>query len=349
MRIENSRGSAGRPRPALVQLALLAAAACAGEVGPGTADGVAGSGAGWDAGASGAAGAVAGWGAGASGAAGAAGGHDVVCEPETGACACIAIGMLGRLPTYGAVPGQDDTAALQAWLNEKSTAEVEVYTSHNPLTPEFLVQYDVLILQALEDREGGPYWSYTPSDLANLEAWVRNGGGVVTMTGYGGRPEEIEPTNQLLAFTGMSYNGDDTLTTCPDSCCYCVGNSVPASGWDPAHPVAANIGAVGAFHGRSVNPGPDGQVVGSQGGMVFGATVEVGQGRVFMFADEWVSYTSQWTGEGVANDCNSDPNHSCYGTSAATSYQVPQFWYNAILWASGDPPCFRIDESTIIL
>jgi hypothetical protein len=113
--------------------------------------------------------------------------------------------------------------------------------------------------------------------------------------------------------------------------------------------VSANLNAVGAYHGRSISPGPDGQVVGSHQGMVFGATVQVGQGRVFMFADEWVSYTSQWTGQGVQSDCNVDPNHSCYGTSAATSYQVPQFWYNAILWASGDRPCFHIEEPTIII
>jgi len=147
----------------------------------------------------------------------------------------------------------------------------------------------------------------------------------------------------------MSYNSDDFLYTCPDGCCYCVGNSVPASGWDAAHPISANISAVGAFHGRSVNPGPDGEVVGSQEGKVIGATVQLGQGRVFMFADEWVSYTSQWTGEGVANDCNDDPNHSCYGTSADSTYQVPQFWYNAILWASGDRPCFSIDDLSIII
>ena len=105
-------------------------------------------------------------------------GGNVVCDPVTGECSCIRIGMLGRLPSYGAVPGQDNTAALQAWLNEKSTAEVDVHTTAVALTPEFLGQYDVLILQALEDQEGGPQWSYTPAAAANLEAWVRNGGGL---------------------------------------------------------------------------------------------------------------------------------------------------------------------------
>jgi hypothetical protein len=68
-----------------------------------------------------------------------------------------------------------------------------------------------------------------------------------------------------------------------------------------------------------------------------------------MFTDEWVTYTSQWTGEGVGEDCTTyDVNHTCYNVSAETSYQVPQFWYNAILWASGDPTCFTIDEPSIV-
>ena len=106
--------------------------------------------------------------------------------------------------------------------------------------------------------------------------------------------------------------------------------------------------AVGAFHGRSVNAPAGAEIVASQGALVYGATVQVDNGRVFMFADEWVSYTSQWTGAGVADDCMNDPNHSCYGTSAATSYQVPQFWYNAIVWVSGGIDCFDIEEPTIV-
>ncbi len=273
----------------------------------------------------------------------------VVCDPHTGACSCITIGMLGRLPSYGAVPGQDDTAALQAWLNEKSTAAVDVHTRDTELTSAFLHQYDVLILQALEDREGGPYWTYSSSEIDNLQAWVENGGGLVSLMGYGAQSAEIEPTNQLLSFTGMSYNLDDILATCPNDCCYCVGSSVPATGWNSDHPISANITAVGAFHGRSINATQESEIVALQDGDVIGATVQIGQGRVFVFADEWVSYTSQWTGEGVANDCSGDPNNPCYGTSAESIYQVPQFWYNALLWVSGNPECFRIEERSIIL
>lgn len=261
---------------------------------------------------------------------------------------CIRVGMLGRLPSYGAVPGMDNTAALQQWLNARSSAVVEVFTTDTELTPEFLASYDVLILQALEEREGGPYWSFTPAEVANFEAWVRAGGGLVTLTGYGANAQEVNPTNQLLAFSGLSYATDDVLGTCPDNDCCCASNSVPLAGWNPEHPIGANMTRVGAFHGRSVL-GAGAEIVVSQGNTVYGATKTFGDtGRVFVFCDEWVSYTSQWDGTG-AETCEMDPAHNlCVGRTAQVYYQVPQFWYNALKWASGNEGCFDIDDDTIV-
>jgi hypothetical protein len=252
--------------------------------------------------------------------------------------------MLGRLPTYGAVPGKDDTSALQTWLNTNSTASVRVFTINTPLTAGFLRNYDLLILQALEDREGGDYWEYTADEISNLQKWVSAGGGVIGLTGYGAKATEVKPINNLLSFTGLSYNMDDVITNCPNGCCYCVGNSVPITGWNDRHPIANRVRAVGGFHGRSINVPAGGETVVSQGTTVLGATVKVGKGRVFVFADEWVTYTSQWTGEGITQDCRHIQNDSCSGVTAANLYQVPLFWYNAIRWVSGDRPCFQIKK-----
>jgi hypothetical protein len=260
---------------------------------------------------------------------------------------CLRIGMLGRLPTYGAVPGMDSTAALQQWLNSNSTAVVAAQVTDTPLTADFLAQYDLLIIQALEAREGGPYWQLDATERDAFEAWVRAGGGVITLTGYGANPNEVDPTNQLVAFTGLSYAKDDIWMTgsCPDNDCCCTSNSVPVTGWTD-HTIAANITRVGAFYGRSVLG--DGDVV-AQGPTVYGATKQVDMGRVFLFADEWVTYTSQWDGTGAAT-CATDPAHNlCVGRLAPEFYQVPQFWYNAIKWASGDRECFDFDEDIPIV
>ena len=260
---------------------------------------------------------------------------------------CVRIGLFGRPPSYGAMQGgTDSTDALQSWLNAhvKAGTTVDVVTKDTELTADFLGKYDVILLQALEEREGGPYWSFSAAELAAFEGWVRGGGGVIALTGYGGQPQEVNPTNQLLAFTGMSFNTDDAFAQCPDNCCYCAGSSIPVHGWHADHPIAANLTAVGAFHGRTIAPG-DAEIVAAEGPATYGATKSLDAGRAFFFFDEWVTYSSQWAQTGGAGaftpdaSC-SDVNNVCYGRTPAAGYQVPQFWYNVLKWASGAPDCF---------
>jgi len=118
---------------------------------------------------------------------------------------------------------------------------------------------------------------------------------------------------------------------------------LPLAGWEAAHPISAHLTAVGAFHGRSI-VATGAEVVASVAGKVYGATRQLDAGRVFTFCDEWVTYTSQWDGTG-AETCATDPAHNlCTGRTADVYYQVPQFWYNAIRWASGDKDCFYIED-----
>jgi hypothetical protein len=283
--------------------------------------------------------------------------RDLRCDENGQNCVCINIGMFGRLGTYGAVPGMDSNAALEAWLDANSSAAADTMLTKPTLTAEFLANYDVIILQALESLEGaGQQWQFSADEIAAFEAWVRAGGGVISLMGYGAYPDEAGPTNALLAFTGLQYSGltgpGDTADpdTCPNECCYCLGNSIATTGWDATHPISANITAVGAFWGRSITMGANTQLVAKVGSKTFGATAQVDAGRVFAFHDEWVTYTSQWDGTGLEDDCRdiTDPNHSCLDVHPSTEYQVPQFWYNSLRWASGDVACFDINNDDII-
>jgi hypothetical protein len=276
------------------------------------------------------------------------------CDATGMNCTCINVALIGRLGSYGATPGADGTASMETWLNDNSNGDAATILNKPTLNEEFLSQYDVVILQALENAEGaGQQWQFSAEELAAFEAWVRAGGGVVALTGYGGLPDEVTPTNQLLTFSGLQYAGlsgpGDTMNpgTCPDECCYCNGNSIPSTGWDANHPISANVTAVGAFYGRSITVPANGAVVAQAGGVVLGATVEVDMGRVFMFHDEWVTYNSQWTGADITDDCRTtDPNHSCYNRHPLNDYQVPQFWYNAIRWVS-NRECFDADDPLV--
>jgi len=289
--------------------------------------------------------------------------RDPRCDDQ-GNCSCINIGMIGRNGTYGAVPGEDSNSALVAWLNENSSAAAQSHLTKPTLTTEFLADYDVLILQALETpnppgADGmevlGTQWQFSADESAALEAWVRAGGGIIALTGYGRFPEEAAPSNALLAFSGLQYagltgSGDTAIEgSCPNECCYCYGASIPSTGWIATHPISANLTAVGAYYGRSIAAPATAEVVARTGTTTLGATVQADAGRVFMFHDEWVTYTSQWDGTDLVDDCRTEqPNHSCYDKHPANDYQVRQFWYNALKWASGDAACFDIRDPEII-
>jgi hypothetical protein len=269
---------------------------------------------------------------------------------DAGECTCINIASIGRTATYGL--GEDNTDAFVTWLNDNSSAAVDLHIIKPTLSMDFLLNYDVIILQALEDDEYGALWTFTADEAAALAQWVEAGGGLITLMGYGADAHEVEPTNFLLQFANIAYNRDDPFTTCPDNLCYCWGNSISVVGLDPSHPVSANISLLPLFHGRSIDA-PDGTVIGQSDGIVYAVGQQVGNGRIFAFADEWVTYTSQWLGTGQTQEINTyDP---CYDETngwmmtADKVFQVAQFWYNAILWAAPLMECeFRIEDPNIV-
>jgi hypothetical protein len=264
----------------------------------------------------------------------------------------VRIASIGQPAHYGvAGPNSDNTTALTTWLNSKSSAAVDMYVTHPVLTAGFLGKYDVLIVQWLTDSNTGPYWTFGDDEVAALGTWVNEGGGLITLSGYDSNPEEVVPLNRLLSFSDISYNMEDVLAACPASgsnLCYCWGNSVPLGGWT-AGPIGKNVTEVGALHGRSINPG-SAMVDCSDASHVYAAHEVVGKGRVAAYTDEWVTYSSQWLGTSPVNNAAmyTDRNNPCYGKSAASVFQVPQFWYNVIGWAASTKCMFTIQDPGII-
>jgi|GEM_PF-1008670 len=269
-----------------------------------------------------------------------------VMTPEGVVCTCQKLASFGALGVFGAVPGADGTEALGKWLNEKSTVSSTYYPVKPELTREFLSGYDLILLQNLQG------WSFSPDEVAEFEAWVRGGGGVIALAGYSDNGNEVLPTNELLAFSDVQYAGisgaGDTVPVTNDSCAYCFGNAAVQAGFS-GHPIGENVNAVGAFWGRSIDAGTAGSVVASDGDKVYGATASVGAGRVFAFHDEWVTYVSQWGGDYLQNDCRTfEASHACFGRHPTADFQIPQFWFNTLLWASGDAQCVNIDDPAVI-
>jgi hypothetical protein len=267
------------------------------------------------------------------------------------ACTCTTVGVavLGKPGKWGPVKGADSTTALQDWLNGNSagTARVDNFTDRKTLTSDFLAPYNVIVLQSLsDDSDTGPWWSYSADEAAAFQHWIEGGGGVVSLTGYSSG-DEIAPVNQLLGFSGVTYNNDGIWGTCADSqVCTCAGSNT-ISDWVTTDPVISKVSTgvtfVGFQNGRSVSVPTDGHVAAKVDGKPVLVGKLAGQGRVLAFGDEWITYTSQWTGAG--NPKASDP--SCQGNLPQDKYQMAQFWYNMIRWVQPNSACFTIVDSTI--
>jgi len=287
----------------------------------------------------------------------------MVCD-STGKCSCINIAEFGQTGTFG-LQGQDGTTAFQDWLNSKSTAQVDVYATRTTLTPDLLSKYQVIILQDLTDTVAygaqSAFWNYSADEVAAVSDWVQNkGGAIISLTGYfSDNSYEIGPTNQLLAFSGISYNGDDIIqqSECPvdpvknQPLCYCWGNSIPITAWNTNEQMTQNISAIGAFRGRSISAPSGASIFATFNGKNVAVGAKVGAGRVFAFADEWVTYNSQWNDTTLTQPAANydDPYNPCYGKKPSQEFQIPQFWFNSISWCQPVvAKCFKIEEPTIV-
>jgi hypothetical protein len=157
---------------------------------------------------------------------------------------------------------------------------------------------------------------------------------------------EIGPVNQLMAPFGISFGSDTTYVQndCPNppSLCYCAYGSIPFETWvtDAVPDITKNLQKIGVFMGRPITcTGSDCLVVATNTvdnvpSKTVGVAKQVGNGRVFAWGDEWVTYTSQW---GLTPDPQYDDAvkyAQCVGYTPHTSYTVPQFWYNVFRWVA---------------
>jgi hypothetical protein len=260
-------------------------------------------------------------------------------------CQCIRIASIGHEGIWGACgQGGDTTSALVSWLNTQSTATVDAYDTTKPtLTPAFLAQYNVILLQWLRDvsdaGSDGALWQFTADEVSALSAWVNAGGGLIVLSGYDGDGQEVTPTNTLLSFTAFTYNMDGTYGS-DYAGGSCWGGASGLTGWSGAAPISSHITEVGIQNGRSISVASGSSATvdcpcTNGNSNTCAAHQDIGSGHVFVFTDEWVTYTSQWAGTSpcIASTCMTTP---------ATAFQVPQFWYNAIRYAASSAQCFTI-------
>lgn len=205
-------------------------------------------------------------------------------------CPCLRIATLG----YPGTRKKGDI--FTDWLDEKLPQGV-VHLESAVLTSNVLAAHQVLVIQDVRYEEAGVQGvgsgigrEYTSSEVAALQRWVEQGGGLLTLTGYA-FTTELGNINRLLAPLGLSYSSEHLFN---DDLA-----SVPVSRWEK-HPITDGVGGTGdvggvgsvggvrAYGGYQVNGGTS---IASIDAYSIGNVREVGLGRVFAWGDESISYT----------------------------------------------------------
>lgn len=217
-------------------------------------------------------------------------GHDGICD-------CLRIATLGVKGQWGA------GNVFAQWLNGKSTAGA-VDLAAQTLTPALLGGYQVIVAQDLSAIGR----TYSAAEITALGDWVKAGGGLLTLIGYGDASERAN-ANAILATFGMSYAAAPILAKQG-------GSTIPVTTW-VAHPVTSGILKIGVDNGYETQG--SGTTVATEQSLKLLQVKEVSSGKVIAWGDEWITYDSEW--------------------SAHPDYQVERFWLNMIKWMTPAKEC----------
>lgn len=223
-------------------------------------------------------------------------GNGIIDEVDVGGdgvCDCLLIATLGIPGAHG------DGDVFATWLNERSDTGATSLTDQ-VLTAELLEPFQVIVVQDLRGRE------YAESEVAALRGWIEAGGGLMTLIGYGDRTERTN-VNTLLEPSGLRYGETPILAGSP---------TVPITTWH-THPVSEEVMEVGVDNGYEVEG--SGEVIAEEGEFVVLRGATLGEGKVLVWGDEWITYDSEWTGH--------------------PEYQLERFWLNAIKWLTPATEC----------
>jgi hypothetical protein len=193
-------------------------------------------------------------------------------EAPAAACTPLGIGILGKPGAYN--PGDFDR-----WLVASGAGVQRLQTTPDePLTEATLAPFDVVVLDWLRR-------DYAPAEAATFAAWVTAGGGALSMSGYDNAAADDWHANSLLAPLGVAYGGPLL--------------SGPVTDFAP-HPITAGLTSVVFKGGYAVSDlGATASArtpiafLSTAGGVVtVGQAIELGDGRAFVWGDEWIEFLS---------------------------------------------------------
>jgi uncharacterized membrane protein len=198
-----------------------------------------------------------------------------------GVCDCLSIALVGN-------EGANPSSEFQTYLQDLGTTTVRINSVvmndiNDPLTPVVLDKYDIVIFDWLQRN-------YTPEEATHVRAWIEDGGGLMTMTGFTNVQYVADRPNAVISTMGLSYNTSKGFF------------SGPVTQFAP-HPINMGLTSLTFAGGLYIDVVNDGVGVnttimtlnpGQQGVVPVGVVQDRVKGRLFVFGDEWVEFDSQW-------------------------------------------------------
>jgi predicted nucleic acid-binding Zn-ribbon protein len=221
---------------------------------------------------------------------------------KDGICDCLNIATVGIPGTWG------EGNVFSEWLSERSSMEI-INLADGILDDATLEPFQVIVFLNVGEGEDGINRQYGEEEVAALNRWIQAGGGIMTLIGYADYPEEVDNINRLLSPYGIYY---DTVPILQKQ----GQDTVPITGWT-AHPTTEGINAVGVDNGYEVMG--LGTLLATESTLDVARVVTSGEGNIFVWGDEWISYDSEWV--------------------EMTEYQVERFWLNIFKWLTPEDEC----------
>jgi len=205
-----------------------------------------------------------------------------------------------RIATLGE-PGVHPSDIFDNWL-DKTGEKGAVALKDKVLTTSLLSPYKMIVVR---DVKAGH--AYSTAEVTVLRKWVEAGGGLMTLSGFGGTDENVN-VNRLLAPYGMSYGSTLVL--------YGGGTTLAVNSW-VKHPVTTGVTRVGFDNGYEVFG--TATTIASEGGYNIFKAKNLGAGHVLAWGDEWIMFDTEW--------------------SAHPDYQVKLLWQNIVDWFNPGAGC----------
>lgn len=211
-----------------------------------------------------------------------------------GVCDCIRVTVLGD-------PSVDEGAhVLDTWLKLRAVVPLR-RLGRDMLTAAVLADTDVLVVEDLSQLGR----VFAAPETTDLEAFVRAGGGLFVLAGYG---RSIDNANILLASFGLGLNPPDPLAP--------QGVETSVDTWSK-HPVSEGVSNVIVIDSQATRG--LGAELARAGTVEVARVLEADSGRVLVWGDDFIADYGTWR--------------------ARSDLDIDRLWLNALRWLTRKTRC----------